>query len=242
MKEQATPRKLAALLSAKTGMSERDLRTRVQYLREGGLQPGGEFGDSKAPRLTLKAAAIQILGLTAPVQIAVASHVRRVGALKYDPAHYANPEEFAGSGVEEVLPLLRGETFLSAVVSLLLYMTRREVGPLDYPVKGIGVIESADHVQAWIEPRMSQAWKDQLKAPQRIYFGSPSVRPLDVLYAQERSLNAAILYEAAQLFRRGARRKGDEYAEEVAPRRPTGGGDNETEPQRIQRAREAGAA
>lgn len=242
MKENATPRKLAELLSAKTGISERDLRTRVQYLREAGLQPGGEFGDSKAARLTLKAAANQILGITAPVQIAVASYVRRVGDLQCDPSRYQRPE-FAGSGVEHVLPLLKGKTFISAIVHLLRAMTAEHGHQIVDQVKGLGVIEGAGEVQAWIEPRMSTAWKEQKKAAQRIYFGRVGVIPLATYFTRETSLNAVVLYEAAQLFSHRAT-QGEPYAEEdtFVTGRPPRGRNHADDTQGVQRAAEVGAA
>jgi hypothetical protein len=244
MKEIATPRRLAELLSAKTGLSERALKTRVEYLREAGLQPGGTFGAPTAPRLTLKSAAIQILGITAPVQIEVARHVRRVGDLQCDPARYAHPD-LIGSGVEHVLPLLKGNTtFLSALVHLLRALTGEQGFQILDQVRGIGVIEGAGVVQAWIEPRMSKAWQAQKKAPERIYFGRVGVIPLTTVFTQETALNSSVLYEVARLFLSATTKQGESYVHESEPAtgEPSSRLDRAPEPQGVQPNSEVSAS
>jgi hypothetical protein len=222
MKELATPRKLAELLSEKAGVPLSDVMMRLQYLREAGLQPKGVYGDSKPPRLTLRAAAVQVLGLTAPYPLAVVNHVRRVGALTAltaDLDRYATPE-FGGSGVEHVLPLLTGRaTYLGALVALLRAMMQWETrGHWLTTIKGIGVTssEAADNlISAWIAPEPPTAWTARGRDPVRVRFGG-RVLPFDSAYqTTEVSQKVHLLDEVAQLLGRAAA-KGEVYGHDEA--------------------------
>lgn len=168
-----SPRAIAELIAEHTGEPVVDMLQRLRNEREAGMHPRGEFGPGTPAQSTARSAAIQLIGWTAERAYHAAPHVKTVAQLAYDPERYRGPR-FTGSGADDVVPLLRGRTFVDALTSLLQALRDPTLqAPVYNAVIELGVTQFREGTWAWIEARPRPTWHT---LPVRISFGrlSPS--------------------------------------------------------------------